>query len=162
MSDRNSSGDGASSSWPWLPLFLRVALGAGFLSAVADRMGFWGPPGSAGVAWGGFDPFLAYTAELNPWAPHALIRPIGLLVTVLEIGLGLALLVGLFVRRASVLGGALLTLFGLGMIIGTGAKSALDASIFAAAGAAFALSRLPSGPLALDRLLAHGTKDVDP
>ena len=31
---------------------LRVALAAGFLSAVADRFGLWGMPGTPGVAWG--------------------------------------------------------------------------------------------------------------
>src|SRR5262249_57164882 len=45
-------------------IFLRLALAAGFLSAVADRFGLWGPPGTPGVAWGGFDPFLAYTGNL--------------------------------------------------------------------------------------------------
>ncbi len=40
------------------------ALAAGFLSAVADRFGLWGPTGTPGVAWGGFDPFLVYTRKL--------------------------------------------------------------------------------------------------
>ena len=29
-------------------IFLRFALAAGFLSAVADRFGLWGPPGTPG------------------------------------------------------------------------------------------------------------------
>lgn len=47
-------------------VFLRLALAAGFLSAVADRLGLWGPPGTPGVAWGGFGPFLAYTGRPVP------------------------------------------------------------------------------------------------
>ena len=56
---------------PWLA---RLALAAAFLSAVADRLGLWGPPGTPGVAWGSFEPFLAYTATINPW----LFRPVWL------------------------------------------------------------------------------------
>ena len=33
-------------------LFARFALGASFLSAVADRFGLWGPYGAKNVAWG--------------------------------------------------------------------------------------------------------------
>lgn len=33
-------------------VFLRLALGATFLTAVADRFGLWGPAGAANVAWG--------------------------------------------------------------------------------------------------------------
>jgi len=47
-------------------VYLRIALGIGSLSAVADRLGFWRPPGTPNVAWGNFHSFLAYTAKLNP------------------------------------------------------------------------------------------------
>ena len=50
-------------------VFLRLALGAAFLSGVADRFGLWGPAGTANVAWGDFQRFTAYTARVNPWAP---------------------------------------------------------------------------------------------
>ena len=33
-------------------LLLRVALAVAFLSAVADRLGLWGPAGTGGVEWG--------------------------------------------------------------------------------------------------------------
>src|SRR6201993_5418247 len=51
--------------------FLRVALAAGFLSAVADRFGLWGPAGAANVAWGAWQPFVDYVAKLNWFAPPA-------------------------------------------------------------------------------------------
>src|SRR5947208_17099286 len=44
---------------------LRVALAAGFLSAVADRFGLWGMPGTPGRAWGDWSHFLTYTGRLN-------------------------------------------------------------------------------------------------
>ena len=38
-------------------LFTRFALGASFLSAVADRFGLWGPYGAKNVSWGNFAHF---------------------------------------------------------------------------------------------------------
>src|SRR5215217_4345449 len=54
-------------------VFLRLALGLAFLSAVADRFGLWGSAGTRNVAWGDFAHFTQYTGQLNPWAPVALI-----------------------------------------------------------------------------------------
>jgi hypothetical protein len=42
-------------------VFLRIALGISFLSAVADRFGLWGAYGQPNVAWGEFSRFVAYT-----------------------------------------------------------------------------------------------------
>jgi hypothetical protein len=46
-------------------VFLRIALGISFLSAVADRFGLWGAYGQPNVAWGDFSRFVAYTGKLN-------------------------------------------------------------------------------------------------
>ena len=35
-------------------LLLRIGLGVGFLSAVADRLGLWGAFGQPNVEWGNF------------------------------------------------------------------------------------------------------------
>lgn len=139
-----------SSSRDLVTLFLRLALGAGFLSAVADRFGLWGPPGAPGVAWGDFSRFLDYTATLNPWAPDLLVPWLGWAATGAEVVVGLALIAGFWTRRTALVGGALLLLFGLGMTVGTGVKSALDASVFAAAAAAFALACLGPGRWSVD------------
>jgi len=40
-------------------VFLRLALGFSFLSAVADRFGLWGAYGQPHVAWGDFARFVA-------------------------------------------------------------------------------------------------------
>jgi hypothetical protein len=34
----------------FMTVYLRLALGIGSLSAVADRLGWWGPPGTPNVA----------------------------------------------------------------------------------------------------------------
>ena len=55
----------------WL---LRLALAVSFLSAVADRFGLWGQFGS-GAAWGDFERFTAYTAQLLWFLPPSLTSP---------------------------------------------------------------------------------------
>lgn len=132
------------------PLIARLALAAGFLSAVADRMGLWGAPGADGVAWGSFDRFLASTATLNPWFPDAWIPAVGGVVTLAEVGLAVALLVGWRTRAAGAAAGFLLLAFAIGMTAGTGIKSAFDASVLAAAAAGFLLVRTGAGPFSLD------------
>ena len=69
---------------------LRVALALSFLSAVADRFGLWGPPGSPNVAWGTFDVFIAYTGLLLWFLPAATIPLFGWVATISEIVLAIA------------------------------------------------------------------------
>jgi uncharacterized membrane protein YphA (DoxX/SURF4 family) len=131
-------------------VFARLALAAGFLSAVADRFGIWGPPGGAGVAWGDFAPFTEYAAKINPWAPSALMPAIAWTATLAEIALALLLIAGYRTRWAAFGSGVLLLAFALGMTAGTGIKSALDASVLAASAAGFLLSTQKYFPLSLD------------
>ena len=135
-------------------LYLRLALGVAFLSAVADRFGVWGPPGGHNVAWGDFSRFTQYTARVNPWAPPALVPLIAWTATVAETILGVALLAGVSTRAAGFASGVLLSLFAIGMTIGTGVKTALDASVFSAAAGAFGLALLGPGPWSVDGLRA--------
>lgn len=125
-------------------LFARLALGIGFLSAVADRFGWWGPPGGTNVAWGTFPKFLDYAARLNPWAPTAAVPTIAWSVTAAEVALGIVLLTGAYTRTAALLSGLLLLGFALGMTVGTGVKTAFDASVFPASAAAFLLATWPA------------------
>jgi thiosulfate dehydrogenase [quinone] large subunit len=131
-------------------VFLRLALGVGFLSAVADRFGLWGPSGAKNVAWGDFAHFTQYSGQLNPWAPAALVPTLAWISTAAELVLGVALILGLFTRWAALLSGILLLLFAGGMTIGTGIKAPLDASVFSAAAGAFALAVLGAGPWSVD------------
>ncbi|HEV2306111.1 MAG TPA: hypothetical protein VGR93_11370 [Candidatus Acidoferrales bacterium] len=135
-------------------LFLRLALAAAFLSAVADRFGLWGRPGAPGVAWGDFANFEAYTAILNWFLPHSWIPTLAWFDTALEALLGLLLVLGFATRVTSLLSGVLLLLFALAMTFSTGFESALSYSVFSASAGAFLLAF--SGPYrcSLDNLLA--------
>ena len=75
-------------------LLLRIGLGVGFLSAVADRLGLWGAFGQPNVEWGNFSRFLEYTHTLNWYLPAGMILPLGIIATGAEILFGLLLLVG--------------------------------------------------------------------
>src|SRR5439155_17881725 len=94
--------------------------------------------------------FTHYTGQLNPWAPAGLIPVLAWAATGAELVLGTALILGLFTRWAALLSGILLLLFASGMTVGTGLKSALNASVFSAAAAAFALAVLAPGLWTVD------------
>jgi uncharacterized membrane protein YphA (DoxX/SURF4 family) len=140
-------------------VYLRAGLAAGFLAAVTDRLSVWGPNGTPNVAWGDMRHFLTYTAKLNPWFPASVIPAIGVLVTAAEITLGAALLLGFHTRRAAQLSGLLLLAFAIGMTAGTGIKSALNASVFAASGGALLLARARGFPASLDALQGRDTAE---
>jgi thiosulfate dehydrogenase (quinone) large subunit len=140
----------------YVPLFLRLALGGTFLISVTDRFGLWGPQGTRNVAWGDFIHFTHYTGQLNPWAPDALVPVLAWTATSAELVLGPTLILGLVTRWSALLSGFLLLLFACGMSLGTGFKSAANASVFSAAAAAFALMVLGPGPWSLDSLPRAG------
>jgi uncharacterized membrane protein YphA (DoxX/SURF4 family) len=133
-------------------LFLRFALGVGFLSAVADRLGAWGSYGKPHVAWGDMGHFMTYVGTLNPWFPNAMIPAVGWGVTIAEITLGVLLVFGFQTRWAARLSGCLLLAFALGMTAGTGIKTAFDGSVFAAAGGAFMLATARSYAWSVDQV----------
>ena len=123
----------------WIKLYLRISLGVGFLSACADRFGFWAQQYSA---WGDWNHFIQYTATLNPWFPHSFIQPLGIIATSAEIIFGLALIVGFKLKWVAPLSGLLLLVFAVSMTFSTGIKTALDASVYSASAGAFLLGTL--------------------
>mgnify|MGYP002777817618 CR=1 FL=1 len=134
-------------------VFFRLALSAGFLSAVADRFGLWGPAGAEGIAWGNWSAFVAYTGQLTGWlSTQAELTALAAIVaTMLELVLGLLLLVGLKTRFAALLSGLLLLTFALSMTISASSlKPALDYSVYVASAGAFLLASLNRYPYSLD------------
>src|SRR4029434_3393062 len=117
-------------------LYVRLALGITLLTAVTDRFGLWGPPGTSNVAWGNFDNFLAYAATLNPYLPTAWIPTVGWGGTLAGVVWCLAPLVGFQTRRVAVVSGLMLLAYALGMIMGFGIKAPLSYSVFSASAGA--------------------------
>lgn len=147
--------DSGSMRWPgYTTVYLRLALGIGFLSAVADRFGIWGYPGAPHVAWGNFHNFLIYAGKLNPWFPASWIPVIGWIATLCEIAFGIALILGFRIRVAAFLSGLITLAFALGMAFGLGIKAPLDYSVFTASAASFLLASMQVFPLSLDSLFS--------
>ena len=84
-------------------LFARFALGASFLSAVADRFGLWGPYGARNVSWGDFAHFVEYTGAVTSLFPSSLTVSFAWAATVGETLFGILLIAGFKIRMASVL-----------------------------------------------------------
>jgi uncharacterized membrane protein YphA (DoxX/SURF4 family) len=122
-----------------ITFLLRIALGAGFISAVADRFGYWGAAGNAAVAWGNWENFVQYTSKLNFGVNPATATILAIVATVFEITFGVLLIIGFKIKYIAFLSGILLLIFAMEMSINTHLKSALDASVFVASFAAFLL-----------------------
>jgi putative oxidoreductase len=123
-------------------LYARIALGAAFLSAVADRLGLWGKYG----AWGNFAKFTEYTGQVNSFMPAFMIPFLAWAATAAELTLGIALIVGIWPRWVAFGATTLLLLFGSAMAISFGIKSPLDYSVFSASAAALLLASRQSEP----------------
>jgi putative oxidoreductase len=125
---------------------LRIALDAGFMSAVSSRLGFWGSYSS------GWESFLAYAEKVNSFAPKNCIPTIAISATIAESLLALLLLLGYQTRLASI-GAAILTLlFGLAMTYSFGVKDLLDYSVFVFAMGAFLLATMENYKWSLDEV----------
>src|SRR5260370_26000935 len=120
-------------------LFARFALGACFLSAVADRFGLWGPYGGKNVSWGNFAHFVEYTGAVTSLFPSSLTVSFAWAATVAETLFGILLIAGFKIRMASVLSCLLLLSFAMSMATALGIKSPFDYSVFSSAAAAFLL-----------------------
>jgi putative oxidoreductase len=120
----------------WGILYLRIALGAAFLSGIASRFGLYGK----NVGYGNFDGFMRYTAQVNSFMPAFTIPFLAWAATLAEFGLGLALILGIWPRWVALGSAALLALFGIAMAISFGIKSPLDYSVFSASAGALVLA----------------------
>jgi putative oxidoreductase len=125
----------------WALRYARIALGAAFLSGIADRFGLWGK----NVGYGDFAHFVKYTAEVNSFMPAFTIPFLAWAATVAELVLGIALISGVWLRWVALGSALLLLLFGTAMAISFGLKSPLDYSVFSASAAAVLLALRSSG-----------------
>jgi hypothetical protein len=122
--------------------FLRLSLAVGLLVAVAARTGLWRGHGLGMVSWNWFANALAYSAKFTPGLPQAFVPFVGWAITITEGLLGLALLTGFQVPRASLFTGCLLLLFAIAMSFSVGILVPVSFSVFIAAAGAFVLATL--------------------
>lgn len=136
-------------SWPIMPIHdpirivriaLRFSLATAFLSAVADRFGWWKPFGQG--SWGSMGPFADYTHQLVPFASGRLLTVIVWAATVTEATLGLLLLTGWRPKLVGAATSLVLTIFGIAMAASLGVEAPLSYSVFSAASAAAAYAVL--------------------
>jgi len=147
----------------WLGTFPRIIIALDFLLAVADRLGFFGGPGTPGVGWGDFAHFTAYTAKVNSFLPLGMIPSIAVIATIAETTLGITMLLGLYSRFAAAGSAVLLTMFATAMWI-SGLSHMLYAVYLMAAGA-WVLATMEPSPLSVDALLArwsHRAREASP
>lgn len=127
---------------------LRLALSAGFLSAVASRLGGWGSKSS------GWKNFVQYTAQTNSFLPSTAAPVLAVLATIAEASTGLLLLAGYQIKITAFFGAILSLIFGIAMSFSFGIKEPLDYSVFAFSAGAFVLSTQQHSLLSIDHLLA--------
>ena len=127
-----------------LPLFLRLILASGLLTAAGARFGLIAAP----AAW---DAFSRWTTRLWGLAPLSIQPVLGWVVVGIEIVLGLLILVGFRTRQMALATGVLLLATALAMWLRAGIQSPFHAAVFAYAGVAFTLAALGPGRIAIER-----------
>jgi putative oxidoreductase len=125
----------------WPALCARVALGAAFLSGIADRFGLYR---GRNVGYGDFAGFVRYTAKVNSFMPASTIPFLAWTATVAELFFGITLILGIWRVWVALGSAVLLILFGTAMAISFGIKSPLDYSVFSASSAALLVAAYES------------------
>lgn len=120
----------------WGILYARLALGAAFLSGIADRFGWYT---GRNVGYGNFAGFVSYTAKVNSFMPAFTIPFLAWSATAAELFLGVTLILGVWPRWVALGSAVLLALFGIAMAISFGIKSPMDYSVFSASAGAVLL-----------------------
>jgi hypothetical protein len=119
---------------------LRLSLAAAFLSAVADRFGWWAPFGQG--SWGSMASFADYAHQLVPIASGWLLTAIVWGATATEATLGVLLLTGWQPKLVGAATCLVLIIFGSAMAVSLGMEAPLSYSVFSAASAAAAYAIL--------------------
>ncbi|MGD1238303.1 hypothetical protein [Mycobacterium seoulense] len=125
---------------PIVRLALRLSLAAAFLSAIADRFGWWAPFGQG--SWGSMGRFAEYAHHLVPFASGWVLTVIVWGATAAEATLGVLLLTGWRPKLVGAATSAVLVVFGTAMAVSLGVESPLSYSVFSAASAAAAYAVL--------------------
>ncbi len=131
-------------------LFLRLALGIGYLVPSFDRLGIWGKYGEKQITWGDWTHFMDYAYQIMQFLPKAVIPVFAVIATIAEISIGILLLLGLWTRFASMASFLLALSFALSMTISFGIVSPLSYSVFVVSASSLLLFTLPNYKFSLN------------
>ena len=131
-------------------LFLRLALGIGYLVPGLDRLGAWGKNGEQGISWGDWQHFIQYAREVMSFIPPPLVNVFAVMATIAEIVFGLLLLLGKWTKPAALGSGIVALLFAIAMAISFGIVSPLNYSVFTVSAASFLLATIERYKWSLD------------
>ena len=137
----------------YIQLYLRLALGIGFLIPGLDRLGIWGPPGGPHISWGDWAHFSAYAHKVMSFLPGGLAGFMAVLATAGEITFGTLMVIGLFTRWAAIGAGVLTFCFAVSMAVSFGIEAPFNYSVFAFSGGSLLLSTVPQYGWSLDAVL---------
>ncbi|HEY2897839.1 MAG TPA: hypothetical protein VGJ12_11915 [Gemmatimonadaceae bacterium] len=137
----------------WVSTSVRLLVGFAFFENVIDRLGFIGPPGAPGVSWGDFSHFIAYTAQVNAFAPAAMIPVLAVLATVAEGTFALTMLFGIRVRLAAAGSALLLLVFASAMVLS--GLSEMQYGVYLMSATSWALATVDASALSVDSLLVR-------
>ncbi|MEP7064914.1 MAG: hypothetical protein ABI889_02665 [Gemmatimonadota bacterium] len=137
----------------WVATSVRALVGLAFLENVIDRLGFVGPPGAPGVSWGDFPHFIAYTAQVNAFAPASLIPALAVLATIAEGTFGVTMLFGIRVRLAALGSALLLFVFASAMVLS--GLSQLEYGVYLMSIACWSMTTIDASALSVDGLMVR-------
>jgi putative oxidoreductase len=141
QSSENRDNRGRPDWLRWAALCARIALGAAFLSGIADRFGLYR---GRNVGYGDFAGFVRYTAKVNSFMPPSTIPFLAWAATIAELFFGITLILGIWRVWVALGSAVLLLVFGTAMAISFGIKSPLDYSVFSASSAALLVAAYES------------------
>jgi putative oxidoreductase len=137
----------------WVATSVRLLVGVAFFENVIDRLGFIGPPGAPGVSWGDFPHFIAYTAQVNAFAPASMIPTLAVLATIAEGTFALTMLFGIRVRLASAGSALLFFVFASAMVLS--GLSELQYAVYLMSATSWALATTDASALSVDALVVR-------
>jgi len=147
---------------PHIQLYLRAAIGIGFIVPGLDRLGVWGGYGQPGISWGDWQHFMQYAADVMQFLPYTIARLFAIIATAAEIAFGFMLVAGLFTRLAAIGSGLLTLCFGSAMAISHGIVNPLSYSVFTVSGAGFLLACVKRYKFSMDEWFFGNRKDPVP
>src|SRR6266487_5931964 len=98
-------------------LYLRIALGAGYITFGLDRLGVWGKYGEKNVSWGDWKHFMEYASQVMSFLPFSMVYVLAVTATICEITFGTLLIIGKWTRLAALCSGLLSLMFAVSMAI---------------------------------------------